>query len=83
MREQRRLLELALELLLRTVVQLGEILGQTDDLERALPEVVRLLGVEQQDPVRHLHLGHHDGDHRPARRAPRSAARRWLPFGVQ
>ena len=61
-RHERRLLELGLELSLGPVVELGQALRQPGHLERALAEVVGLLGVEQQDAVRHLGLGHHDGD---------------------
>ncbi len=61
-REQCRLLELDLVVPLRPVLGLGQQLGQADHLQRPLAQVVRLLGVEQQDPVGDLDIGHHDGD---------------------
>ena len=74
-RHERGLLELGFELALGPVVELGEALGQPRHLERALAEVVRLLGVEEQDAVRDLGLGHHDGHRRAgAERAHRRQA---------
>src|SRR5262249_55049418 len=57
-RDECRFLELDLILALRTIVERGERFGETSHLERALAEVVRLLGVEQQNAVRDFRLGH-------------------------
>ena len=61
--EQRRLLELDLEVSLGPALGLGQQLGQPDHLQGALAEIMRLFGVEQQDPVGHFDIGHHNGDH--------------------
>ena len=71
-RHERGLLELGREFPLRAVVELCERLGEPRDLERALAKVVRLLGVEKQNPMRDFRLRHHDGDDRSSRRAASS-----------
>src|SRR5689334_9972011 len=67
--EQRRLLEFDLEISLGSVFGLGQQLGESNDLQRALAQIVRLLGVEQQNPVSHLHVRYHDGHNRPGPRS--------------
>ena len=72
-RDERCFLELDRELPLRAIVERRERLGEPHDLERPLAQVVRLLGVEQQDAMRHLGLGHDEGHDRPrAKRAHRT-----------
>ena len=59
---ERGLLELDRELLLGSLVERGERFGETHDLERALAEVVRLLGIEKENPVRDFGLGDDERD---------------------
>src|SRR5690348_4571534 len=57
-RDERRLLELGRELALRPVVELRERLSETGHLERPLPEVVRLLRIEEENAMRDFRLRH-------------------------
>jgi hypothetical protein len=56
-RDECRFLELGLVLAFRTVVERSQSLGETRDFERAFAKVVRLLGIQQQNPMCHLGSG--------------------------
>src|SRR5215831_13786115 len=61
-RDERCLLELDLELALRAIVERCEILRQPRHLEGSLAEIVRLLGVQQENSVRDFRFWHDQGD---------------------
>ena len=63
-RHERCLLELDGEFLLRSIVEGRQCFGQTHDLERALAEVVCLLGVQEENTVRDFGLGYDERDDR-------------------
>src|ERR687895_809193 len=71
-REQRRLLELDLEVTFRPVLGLRQELGQPDHLEGSLPKVVRLLGIEQQNAVGDFDIRNNNGHDGPSAQMPES-----------
>ena len=64
-RQERRLLEFDGVVALRPVVELDQRLGQPRNFERAFAQVVGLLGVQQQNAVGDLDIGHHERHRRP------------------